>query len=96
MEAEFYLSIDFKIEDDDLEIGQLLRINSNNEGTSVLTSGLTSGFTFDDLYFQHLATGQIIQQLQFPVKDRLFILHAMATTTKVANCPFAISMFGII
>ena len=92
MEAEFYLSIDFKIEDDDLEIGQLLRINSNNEGTS----GLTSGFTFDDLYFQHLATGQIIQQLQFPVKDQLFILHAMATTTKVANCPFAISMFGII
>lgn len=37
MEAEFYLSIDFKIdgnEDDDFEIGQLLRINSNNEGTS--------------------------------------------------------------
>ena len=40
--------------------------------------------------------GQIIQQLQFPVKDQLFILHAMATITKVANCPFAISMFGII
>ena len=36
-EAEFYLSIDFKIdgnEDDDSVIGQLLRINSNNEGTS--------------------------------------------------------------
>ena len=45
MEAEFYLSIDFKIdgnEDDDFEIGQLLRINSNNEGTSgsKATSGL--------------------------------------------------------
>ena len=50
METEFYLSIDFKIdgnEDDDLEIGQLLRINSNNEGTS----GLTSGLTFGDQYF---------------------------------------------
>ena len=61
MEAEFYLSIDFKIdgnEDDDFEIGQLLRINSNNEGTS----GHTSGFTFSDKYFKHLATAQIIQQ----------------------------------
>ena len=95
MEAEFYLSIDFKIdgnEDDDFEIGQLLRINSNNEGIS----GTTSGLTFGDLYFQPLATGRITQQLQFPVKDRLFILHAMAITTKVANCPFAIPMFGII
>lgn len=95
MEAEFYLSIDFKIdgnEDDDFEIGQLLRINSNNEGNF----GSISGWTFGDLYFQPLAMGQITQQLQFPVKDRLFILHAMATTTKVANCPFAISMFGII
>ena len=69
MEAEFYLSIDFKIdgnEDDDFEIGQLLRINSNNEGTS----GLSSGFTFGDQYFKLLATDQIIQQLQFQVKVR--------------------------
>ena len=37
VEAEFYLSIDFKIdgnEEDDFEMGQLLRISSNNEGNS--------------------------------------------------------------
>lgn len=37
VEAEFYLSIDFKIDgndEDDFEMGQLLRISSNNEGNS--------------------------------------------------------------
>ena len=74
MEAEFYLSIDFKIdgnEHDDFEIGQLLRINSNNEGTSGHFWPLPVTFdTLGDSYFKHLATGQIIQLLQFPVEDR--------------------------
>ena len=55
MEAEFYLSIDFKIdgnEEDDFEMGQLLRISSNNEGNSNKLFGITSGITLllDDHY----------------------------------------------